>query len=540
VDHSDYKAKSWRDYRTSTKKQRIHADFLIQRGIYERFPALRSRTPFAFYGGAGWGGKSYQLRTLALEIALDLRARGLPNLWGGLYTLTFPDLTARHISKLATEFQGIATVRETREHGLHIKFLGEGLGGVYLSNIASEGNLKSTRGTRRGAERSYGLIDESTEFTYDQFDTIKYQIRPTVTMPYIAIGLAGNPDGIGHGWNKKIFHPSYRDLEHPFYNKYKVSDVLFVQALKSDNPMYAANKEIVDAQLGSIADIDIRRARDEGAWDIYGSGRFPVFRASQRSPEDNVHGCTLDDLYQALGLPLEIPFDRVLENAEELGLMLYGALDYGTSVNSMTAILLFLVDWLGRRWWVKEIKIVGLQLEQQCEVIHDWVRNRGRKLHMFYCDPALIAPAAEDMAGISRIERFRKNGIVLTPGINNRVEGWAACDTSLFYKRDAEGKMVRAPISRFLFPEMVNNEAFGVPTLISSIPDLPRDKNNPEDVDSLNGIWHFPDAWRYGEMTYSMRGHKPRAQIQEGTREWYNELLKNDEKVNRDIFGFRN
>lgn len=531
----------WRDKRTSTPKQCMFLDFLTQRGVYEKYPSLRTFTPFGFYGGAGWGGKSYTLRTACLEIALDLRERGLPNMWGGLYTLTFPDLVGRHLTKFAKEFQGIAAVKKTQIDGLHLKFFGEGLGGVYLSNIASSSDTRKNTGSRRGVERSFGLIDESTEFSYDQFDTIKYQVRPDRKMPYIAIGMASNPDGIGHGWNKSIFHPEHRDLAHPFFEGYTERDIMFVKARKEDNPSYEANKKIIEGIFASISDPDIRKARSEGDWDIYASGRFPVFRASQNKLKENIHGCTLDEFYAEVGIPTDVPFTAVLEHAEELGLILNATLDYGTSVDSMTAILLFLVDYKGRRWWVKEIKIVGLPLERQAEIIHSWIRDKKRRLNVFYCDPALLAPQAEDFSGLSRINRFRDQGIILTPAINNRTEGWAACDTSLDYRKDIDGRLVKPPKSRFLFPCIVNGEAFGVPGIITQIPELPRDKGNPEDVDPMNGIWHWADCWRYGEFTYTIRGRgsaKPPVEV--GTQAWLDALVRSrNPNDQRDIFGIK-
>ena len=425
---------------------------------------------------------------------MDLRDRGFPNKWGILYCQTYDDLTDRHIMKFKEEFQGIGEVRETRDYGLHVRFHGEGLGGIYLRNLVS------TR-TKRGAERAYALFDELTEISYQQFYHALYTIRPSgEALPYVAVGAATNPDGLGHLWVKSLFVPEFRDMGHIFFKHYSVKDVFYVQALKNDNPAYADNKEIIDSRLGMTEDEDIRRARDEGSWDLYASGRFSMFKANDyrrygMDPSVNVHGFYWEELYSRFGIPEEITPAELINNAEAFGFEIIGSLDYGTSPTSVSAYLEYLVDPNNNPWYFRQVGMVGMQLPDQAQKILAVQGNAVVKTR--YADPSIGGRAAEGQHRLTRQEDFRQRGVRFELAINDRVEGWSTCASMLHYEQ-RDGQVVRAPRCRFLFPD---GNGYGVPALIEQIPNMPRDPMNAEDVAKMGGIWHWGDSWRYGLHT---------------------------------------
>lgn len=471
--------RTWRQYRTCSPKQNLALDFLTKQGAF-RNDTERDR--YLLYGGAGWGGKSHLLRTAGLEIGLVLRNLGFPNQWLTLFTATFPDLEDRHIRKFDAELEGFGEIRRSQKHGLHFKFNGEGLGGVYLRNI---GEIGKSRKTKRGAESIGALIDESTEITYEQFSQqIMYQIRPgDLPIPFVPFLLATNPDGIGHLWNKKIFHPQYRDLDHPFFKSVSPKSVFFIQSLKSDNPAYLMQKEIIDARMAAIDDPDVRRARDEGAWDLYASGRFPVWK-------DSVHVFEDEDLLAFYQIPTSLSFEEFLNHCTEFGFRIYGSLDYGTSVDGCSAYYLHLEGPDQRVWTYAVLKMVGMGLEKQAETILKFEAGWAPSgVYLRYCDPALAGKAAESDNKLSRVKRFAAEGVVFRLAFNDRVEGAGSVDFMLQYRRDPN-TLIQTTYPRWRVAKRCRD-------LIEEIPNLPRNPLNPEDVDPMNGIWHHYDSCRY-------------------------------------------
>lgn len=439
---------------------------------------------FGLFGGAGWGGKSHLLRTASFEISLDLRARGCPNKWGVLFTDTYPNLIDRHVGKFKEEFKGIGEVRDTYDHGLHIKFYGEGMGGCYLRNLQdTQGKSKG-----RGAERVYALFEELTEITYERYSHAMYTVRPDGSgIPYIAMLGATNPDGVSHRDVKRIFHPDYQDLTHPFFGDgaVKPHQVFFLQALASDNPAYEEQKEIIDARMAMIPDEDIKRARKEGSWDLYASGRFAIFREA-------VHCATWEDLFRHYGIPDNIRPVDFLREARGFGFTVWGSLDYATSIDSISAYLIHVVGPDNVLWTIGRLKMVGKQLEEQAEAIllleSQWGITPNR-----FADPAIWGKAAESSERLARNVKFQKRGVKFRKAVNDRVEGAATCASLLLWRGHPGGPYEIAPGCRFLR----RDGEFGVPELISEIPDLPRDPHNPEDVDPQDGQNHWYDAWRY-------------------------------------------
>jgi hypothetical protein len=473
---------TWRDYRTCSPKQRLALDFLTRQGYFKND---EHRTRNLLYGGAGWGGKSHLLRTASYEILDVLRGLGFPNMWLTLYTNTYPNLADRHIRKYQDELGPFGRIRDSNIRGLHFEFNAEGLGGVYLRNVQdSNGNAKGK--TKRGAESIGALIDESTELTYDQFTGILYTIRPDQNnVPFIPVCCTTNPDGPGHSWNKKIFHPKYRDLEHPFFRSSSPDSVFFIQALKQDNPAYALQKDVIDGRMSMIEDEDVRRARDEGAWDLYASGRFQMWK-------DKVHLFDEEELLEKFGIPTNMDFGEFLFYCHDFGFTAYTSLDYGTSIDSLSSYQLHLVDPHGNVWTVDRLAMSGMMLEQQSERIVEWEGQRlQRPPARRYCDPALLGRASEDQTKIRRIDRFRSLGVAMVPGINDRVSGASTVEWMLGYRRDPNNPdaVLRPPRWR-----ISRSRCKAIGDMIQS---LPRDAHNPEDVDPQGGANHDYDSSRY-------------------------------------------
>lgn len=508
VDQASYNdSRSWRDYRNLSAKQRVMMDFITNQGPF----AKSKRTQmYGLYGGAGWGGKSYLLRSAAFELNMVLRDAGCPNRWGVLYCDTYDNLKDRHIGKFEEEMQGVGVIQDTMKRGLHFKFHGEGLGGVYLRNL-------DTHHSKRGSERAYALFDEITEVYYEQFANALYTIRPdSAKVPFIAVLGATNPDGVGHQWVKDIFHPRYRNLDHPFFRKRNPGDVFFVQALKQDNPAYAQQKEIIDAIMAGLSDEDIRAARDDGSWDLYASGRFNMFRES-------IHCFEWSDLYRQFGIPEDVPPEELVRNASGFGFKIYSSLDYATSMNAVSAYLAHLVDPKERLWTFGRLSMVGKQLESQAEEILEF--EKGLSIERRYADPSINGKAAEDQSGLTRRSKFARLGLRFSLAINDRVEGASTCASLLYWKPHPNGVgLIVEPKARFLRRQA--HGRFGVPELIREIPNLPRDRHNPEDVDPQGGANHWYDSWRYMAHTRYRNIIKAIDKPVAGSQAYYDQLAR--------------
>lgn len=498
---------SWNDYRTSTDRQRLAIDFCLNRGHFSKDIFRRK---FCLYGGAGYGGKSYLLRTAALEFAAFFAGCGVANPTGVLYCDTYENLKDRHIQKFMTEFQGFGVVSESQKYGLHLKFHEERFGVLLLRNIVDSSGAKQNRRTGRGAERLYALIDELTDLTYSQFGHVLYQVRPhTDGIPVSPILCGSNPDGIGHAWVKGVFIPKYRDPEIELNKVTDPRQFLFVQALKSDNPIYKQQREIIDANMAAIEDDDVRAARDSGSWDLYASGRFPMFSA-------DVHGFTWPEFWMHLGIPETTDPCEFLENAAAFGCKISASLDYGTSPKSTSALGYHLVLPDRTCWTFATYGFSGMQLEEQGERILEIERNW--EVDLRYCDPSMKAKAAEGSHGLNRIDRFNQMGIRFIPANNARVEGAATVAAMLRYSRSAAtGEFTQRPAWRIHTGELGWP---GARPLLKEIPSLARCKRNPEDVDANEGRNHWYDMARYKLHTHYRGGVLPKPEPAFGSLGW--------------------
>jgi hypothetical protein len=511
--------KSWRQYRTYSVPQRIAGDFLTNQGRFARRP---SRIPFCLFGGAGWGGKSHWLRSMAFEICMVYRDLGFPNVWGALYCDTYPNLLARHIVKFEDEFAGIGTVQDSTKRGLHVKFHGEGMGGVYLKNVVSSSNLGAGKGSQRGAEAAFILIDELTEFEQDQYAAIIYQARWGSDLPFFPRAHGTNPDGIGHGWVKRIFVPQYRDLEDPIFQAVGPENFLYVPAKKENNPAYTAMGDVINANMAMIKDPDVRRAREEGDWDLYANGRFWMWT-------EKLHTFRWEDLFHKFSIPTELTPLDFLRTCRRYGFEIWGSLDYGTSERSASAYYLHLVDPNGHPWTFGELIMVGDELEDQAVQIKDF--ERGLEIQGRYADPSIGGTTAEREDQRTRQERFGDEGLWFELGVRDRVEGASTIASLLYYERDDLGSIKRYPKWRVL-KKYDGDAGFGCKDLITMIPELPRDKHNPEDVDKRDGKNHPYDSVRYFLHTRYSGGSAQEEPIAMYSAAWYRAVAEVNRRPN--------
>lgn len=240
---------SWRDQRTLTQKQRKVLDV-----------SMANEAPLVLYGGSGFSGKSYLLRSAFVEFNGVYKQLGFPGQWGALFCQTYNDLQNRHLNALNSELSHLGRVKESAMRGLCFEFNDPSMGGLYLRNIADPDKY-------RGAEFPYILVDELTELKRSDFDDLLYALRSPLPLPFKPFLAGSNPDGIGHSFVKKLWVS--RDFEDESLDGDRF---FFVKALPQDNPTYSTSK--YEQTLQSLPEWK-RKARFEGSWDAPAGARFP-------------------------------------------------------------------------------------------------------------------------------------------------------------------------------------------------------------------------------------------------------------------------
>lgn len=239
------------------------------------------RNPMIGYGGAGGGGKSYGLRAATVYGLLAATAMGFPMQSTIIATADFPRLRDRHYAKYVEEYAWLgATLTDTKLYGPHIRFeRAPHIGVVKLRN------LKNPDGYR-GSEACLVAIDEPTELPEkikgeNVLALLLYPLRTPADFPFSTLCMGMNPDGIGHGWTKRLFitGESVKHNDRP--------RIFFIKATYEDNE-HITQEWYNNLQYFSES---VRKARLEGSWDSPSGVRWPqlsreahLFRFSERFP----------------------------------------------------------------------------------------------------------------------------------------------------------------------------------------------------------------------------------------------------------------
>ena len=225
---------------------------------------------FVLYGGGAGGGKSYLLRWWCLRQLLKRYAEtGIKGLCVGLFSIDYPTLQDRQISKIEREFpEWIGSTHRTEKEGLCF-FVKEEFGGgrIALRNLQDPNSYKS-------AEFCDIAVEELTENKREVFeDLVLFRLRmPGIVRPCF-LG-ATNPTGIGLQWVKALwpdgkFPKELQHLKHEFK---------FVPALLADNPYLGP--EYREALEGLPE--KKRKALLDGDWTIPEGQYFINFEESER------------------------------------------------------------------------------------------------------------------------------------------------------------------------------------------------------------------------------------------------------------------
>lgn len=298
----------------------------------------------------------------------------------------------------------------------------------------------------QGQEYDVIFIDEATQFTEFQFETLTACVRGANNFPK-RMYLTCNPGGVGHEWVKRLFvSRKYRETENP-------DDYEFISATVFDNKVLLDNDPGYVNMLNNLSE-GLRQAWRDGNWDMLAGQYFSEF-------DRNVHVIE----------PFSIP-----ENWKR-----YRTIDYGLDC---LACLWIAIDERGDYYVYREYAESDKVISQGAEEI----RALTEEENIFYT----VAPddlwARSQETAKSKADIFRENGLSLLKGNRNREAGWLAIKELLTVK-NGESRLK-------IFSTCVD--------LIECLPALQRDAKKPTDcMTEPHDITHLPDALRYFCLQYT-------------------------------------
>jgi len=402
-----------------------------------------------FYGGARGGGKSYAMLIDPLRYCDRQKHRGL------LLRRSMPELRdlINHSQQLYPKaFPGAKWREQEKEwrfpSGAKIEF----------------GYAENTTDVLRYQGQSYTWIgiDELPQYPNpDIYNFLRSSLRSVDPEIPVFMRATGNPGNVGSGWVKEMFVdpavPNTRfdvEIQTPVGTR-KITR-RFIPAKLQDNP-YLMQTEDYYIMLASLPEVQ-RKQFLEGDWSAYEDAAFPEFNKSTHVVE-----------------PFDIP-----RNWHR-----FRACDWGYS--SPACVLWFAIDFDDNLYVYRELytkKVVADMFAKQ-------VLNLEHNEYIRYGVLDSSTWARRGDVGPSIAETMVNAGCRWRPSDRSprsRINGKLEIHKRLSVRETNDGDKP----SLFIFNNCIN--------LIRTLPLLPCDKNNPEDVDTHTED-HAYDALRYGCMS---------------------------------------
>ena len=404
---------------------------------------LASAEREVFYGGARGGGKSYAMLVDPLRYCHKAQHRAL------LIRRSMPELRdmITHSQRLYSRaFKG---AKWRFPSGARIEF-------GYAENMTDVLRYQGQSYTWIG-------VDELPQYpTPDVYNFLRSSLRSVDPEIPVFMRATGNPGNIGSQWVKEMFvDPSEPNkafnvsIDTPTGVR-KISR-RFIPAKLQDNP-YLMQTDDYYIMLASLPEVQ-RKQFLEGDWSAFENSSFPEFNKTTHVVD-----------------PFEIP----------RGWSRFRSADWGYSSNA--CCLWFAIDWDNNLWVYRELYTKKITADEFAKKVLE--AEQGEFMRYGVLDSSTWAKRGD--VGPSIAETMIQEGCKWRPSdrspksrINGKLE---------IHKRLKVHEKDNEPTLK-VFSNCVN--------LIRTLPLLPLDKNNPEDVDT-NAEDHAYDALRYGCMSRPM------------------------------------
>lgn len=392
---------------------------------------------YTLFGGSRGPGKSYFLRWYGYRLIGILRKLGIAEPVVGLFCEDYPILQDRQISKIEEEFVGLGELKSTQKRGLGFYVNGGGM--IALRNLDKPAKYQS-------AEFAGILVDELTKNPVRTFDILRGSLRwPGLDPKWLKFVAASNPGSIGHLWVKAYFI----DKMYPPELEPEARKFAYIPALPDDNPY-------LDADYWHMLETlppELARAWRWGDWDVFEGQAFGEWRR-------HLH----------VAQPFTIP-DEWLR---------WRAIDWGYSA-PMCCLWLAKNPATGQVVVYRELYRDHLTDPEQAREI---LRLTGdEKIRLTVADPSLWTKVSLEEKTRSTADVYAEHGIRMQRADNSRIDGKRRVHEQLAIQEDTDEPGI------IVFENCRN--------LIRTLPALPRDEVNVEDVDT-DSEDHAYDALRYG------------------------------------------
>ena len=414
---------------------------------------LASSEREVFYGGARGGGKSYAMLIDPLRYCDKSHHRAL------LLRRSMPELRdmINHSQRLYGQAYPGAKWREQEKEwrfpsGARIEF-------GYAENLTDVLRYQGQSYTWIG-------IDELPQYpTPEIYNFLRSSLRSVDPEIPVFMRATGNPGNVGSLWVKEMFvdpaEPNTRfDVNIDTIAGKKKITRRFIPAKLQDNP-YLMQTDDYLIMLSSLPEVQ-RKQFLEGDWSAFENSAFPEFNITTHVVQ-----------------PFDIPRNWLR----------FRTCDWGYS--SAACVLWIAIDydnnfWVYREHYTQRVT-ADIFARQVLEKEHDEYIRYG------ILDSSTWARRGD--AGPSIAETMIKEGCKWRPSDRSprsRIAGKLELHKQLSLDKDTNQPKLK------IFSNCTN--------LIRTLPMLPVDKNNPEDVDT-DAEDHAYDALRYGVMSRSMHPH---------------------------------